>query len=92
MKFRKFQRNDQLTHSHGKTLHQPLKHWFGGIGTDTLLKVDLSFNDIKTNGDRCISEFLSLFGTLNGLFGLVFFFFGEALVGLTEEGAAPVAV
>ena len=37
----------------------PLQRLFGGMGTGTLVKVDLSFNDIKTNGDRCIPDFLS---------------------------------
>ncbi|EJK61754.1 hypothetical protein THAOC_17700, partial [Thalassiosira oceanica] len=36
-----------------------LRRLFGGAGTDTLLNVELSFNGIKTNGDRCIPAFLS---------------------------------
>ena len=37
----------------------PLRHLFGRMGTDKLLKVNLSFNSINTNGDRCIPDFLS---------------------------------
>ena len=37
----------------------PLRRLFGRMGTDTLLKVNLSFNSINTNGDRCIPDFLA---------------------------------
>ena len=36
-----------------------LKRLFGGSGNDTLLKVVLSGIGVKTNGDRCIPDFLS---------------------------------
>ena len=39
--------------------YAPVKRLFGGVETDTLLSVDLSHNDIRTNGDRSISDFLS---------------------------------
>ena len=39
--------------------HTPVKLLFGGVGADTLLSVNLSVNGIKTNGDRCIPNFLS---------------------------------
>ena len=35
------------------------KRLFVGTGTDTLLKVNLSYNSIETNGDRCIPDFLA---------------------------------
>ena len=37
----------------------PLQRLFAGVGTDKLLSAELSFNGIKTNGDRFISDFLS---------------------------------
>ena len=43
----------------GIDFHAPVKRLFGGAGTDTLLKVNLSYNRIKTNGDRCIPDFLA---------------------------------
>ena len=43
----------------GVTTYSPVQRLFGGVGTDTLLGVDLTNNDIKTNGDRCIPDFLS---------------------------------
>ena len=41
------------------TPYTPVKRLFGGLGTETLLIVSLSFNGIKTNGYRCISDFLA---------------------------------
>mmetsp|Transcript_8302 Transcript_8302/g.19480 ORF Transcript_8302/g.19480 Transcript_8302/m.19480 type:complete len:505 (+) Transcript_8302:100-1614(+) len=43
----------------GITTYSPVKRLFCGFGTDTLLDIYLSFNGIKTNGDRCIPDFLS---------------------------------
>ena len=37
----------------------PLRRLLGGVGTGTLLDINLSNSQIKTNGDRCISDFLS---------------------------------
>ena len=37
----------------------PVKRLFGGRGNGTLLEVNLARNSIITNGDRCISDFLS---------------------------------
>ena len=37
----------------------PLQCLFGGVGTNTLQAVNLIGNGIKTNGGRCISDFLS---------------------------------
>ena len=36
-----------------------LQRLFGEVGADTLLCVDLTGNNIKTNDDRCITRFLS---------------------------------
>ena len=47
------------TFNEGTTPYTPVKSLFGGAGTDTLLRVNLSFNVIKTNGDRSIPDFLS---------------------------------
>ena len=44
----------------GIDMHAPVKRLFDGAGTDTLLKVNLSYNRIKTNGDRCISDYLAM--------------------------------
>ena len=41
------------------TTYSPVKRFFCGLGTDTLLEVYLINNGIETNGDRCIPEFLS---------------------------------
>ncbi|EJK57185.1 hypothetical protein THAOC_22799, partial [Thalassiosira oceanica] len=43
----------------GITTYSPVKRLFCGIGSDTLLDIHLGFNGIKTNGDRCIPDFLS---------------------------------
>ena len=43
----------------GINLYTPVKRLFGGVGADKLLEVSLSGNGIKTDGDRCISDFLS---------------------------------
>ena len=38
----------------------PVQRLFGGApGTDTLINIDLSENRLRTNGDRCIPDFLS---------------------------------
>ena len=47
------------TFNEGIIPYTPVKRLFGGVGTDTLRHVDLSGNGIKTNGDRCIPDFLS---------------------------------
>ena len=55
----------------GITTYLPVKRLFGGLGTDTLLEVDdvtLSNNGIKTNGDRCIPDFLSANPPLGSLY------------------------
>ena len=39
--------------------YTPVKRLFGGIGNGALISVNLSFNNIKTNGDRCIPDYLS---------------------------------
>ena len=39
--------------------YTPVQHLFGRLGADSLLNVNLSGNGIKTNGDRCIPDFLS---------------------------------
>ncbi|EJK47303.1 hypothetical protein THAOC_33986 [Thalassiosira oceanica] len=43
----------------GITTYSPVKRLFCGIGSDTLLDIYLGDNGIKTNGDRCIPDFLS---------------------------------
>ena len=39
--------------------HAPVERLFRGVGGNTLLDIDLPGNAIKTNGDRCIPDFLS---------------------------------
>ncbi|EJK45364.1 hypothetical protein THAOC_36023 [Thalassiosira oceanica] len=46
----------------------PVRRLFGGVGTDTLLEVNLAGNGIKSNGDRCIAEFLSTNPQLRSLY------------------------
>ena len=39
--------------------YAPIQRLFGGVGTNTLQTITLTGNGIKTNGDRCISDFLA---------------------------------
>ena len=52
----------------GITTYSPVRSLFCGLGTDTLLEVYLGNNGIETNGDRCISDFLSTNPPLESLF------------------------
>ena len=45
--------------SEGIILYTPVKRLFCGVGNGTLLSINLYNNGIKTNGDRCIPDFLS---------------------------------
>ena len=47
------------TFNEGINSYTPVKRLFGGIGTDSLLRVNLKGNGVKTNGDRCLPDFLS---------------------------------
>ena len=47
------------TLSEGIIPYTPVKRLFSGVGNDTLLIINLCGNGIKTNGDRCIPDFLS---------------------------------
>ena len=48
--------------------YTPVQRLFGGAGNGILLDVNLSSNGIKTNGDGCISDFLSTNPTLKVLY------------------------
>ena len=54
-------RNLALTISlnEGITPYTPVKRLFDGVGIDKLRNVNIARNSIKTNGDRCIPDFLS---------------------------------
>ena len=52
----------------GITTYSPVQRLFRGLGTDTLLNVNLIDNGIKTNGDRCIPDFLSTNPPLRNLY------------------------
>ena len=69
---------------HGITTYLPVKRLFCGLGTDALLELDLANNGIKTNGDRCIPDFLSTNPPLERLF-----FWGNRL---NDDDALNIAV
>ena len=72
------------TFNEGVIPYTPVKRLFGGLGNNALLKVVLSGNGIKTNGDRTIPDFLSANPPLQNL--------GLARNQLTDDDALHIAL
>ena len=68
----------------GITPYTPVKRLFDGVGIDKLRTINLARNGIKTNGDRCIPDYLSTNPPLERLY------LGENK--LTDDDALHIAL